>query len=65
MRIDRSSFHYFNEPPQFIVNLPKPIRGELRRIGDTFIGSGHLLVPNVRCKGAGEKSPIAIVNCIR
>jgi hypothetical protein len=24
-----------------------------------------LLVPNVRCKGAGEKSPIAIVNCIR
>jgi hypothetical protein len=49
-----SSLHYFYEPSQFIVDLPKPVGGKLRRISDTFACARHLLVPDVRREGAGE-----------
>ena len=35
-------------------HLPKPVRGKLRRISDTFVCARHLLVPDVRREGAGE-----------
>ena len=57
--------HYFYEASQFLVDLPKLIRGKLRRIGDTFVCARHLLMPNVRHEGVVEKLPIAIANCIR
>jgi hypothetical protein len=49
-----SSLYYFYETPQFIVDLPKQVRGKLGRISDTFVCARHLLVPDVRREGAGE-----------
>jgi hypothetical protein len=56
--------HHFYEAAQFLVDLPKPIRGELGRIGDTLIGAGHLFVPNVWHEGMVEKLQVAIAYCI-
>jgi hypothetical protein len=49
-----SSFHNFNQASQLFVDLPEPIRGKLRRIGDSFVCARHLSEPNVRRKGVGE-----------
>jgi len=59
-----SSLHNFYEAPQFIVDLPKPICGKLRRIGEAFVCAWHLFVPNVRYERLIKKTLIAIANCI-
>jgi len=59
-----SSLHYCYEAPQFIVDLPKPMRGKLCRIGEAFVCAWHLFVPNVRQEGVIKKTLIAIANCI-
>jgi hypothetical protein len=55
-----SPLHYFDEASQFLVDLPKLMCGKLRRIGDAFLGTGHLFVPKLRHEGIVEKRPVAI-----
>jgi hypothetical protein len=59
-----SPLHYVYEAPQFVVDLPKPIRGKFRRKGGTFVRGRHLFVPNVRREGRGEHGLIAVANGI-
>src|SRR5579862_5010870 len=57
-------FHYFDQPCQFLVNLPESICSKFRGIGHPFVCTGHLLMSNVRHEGAVKKSPIAAANCV-
>jgi hypothetical protein len=57
-------FHYVYEARHFVVDLPKPIRGKLRCIGDPFVSGWHLFVSNGRHEGAVKKRTIAHANCV-
>jgi hypothetical protein len=58
------SLHYSQEASQLLVDPPKLMRGEFRRIGDTFVRARHLLVPNGGHEWIVEKGPITVANLI-